>query len=360
MNAIENAFDHPDFYMSSLTDTINLAPVHVPQSREKIFKIKRVKTRVVAFEENNGLLKLIKSGDPRNHDNYLNKSKRKVRFFEVPIFPLNDTIEPEEVQDLKGFGVKALQGKAKLVLERITLLKTSHKYTQSFLKMGAIKGVIYDADGSVLYDLFDEFSITKKIVNFELDKEDTDVSEKCRMLTRHMEDHIRGDRFEKVKVEVSEEFFDKLVAHPSVKEIYLGHKGAVAKFGGDNRKNFEINNVIFSENREKHIPEDEDAEPLRFVDANKGHAYPTKTTNTFYHVLAPAKFNEVVNTEGKEFYAKIKVEDFDIGYTLHTQSAALPLSVRPRCLIEVHAMLLEESPTENSGASDNPNPDENE
>ena len=40
--------------------------------------------------------------------------------------------------------------------------------TLEHLRMGALKGVILDADGSTLYDLYQEFEITPKVVNFAL------------------------------------------------------------------------------------------------------------------------------------------------------------------------------------------------
>jgi hypothetical protein len=47
-------------------------------------------------------------------------------------------------------------------------MRNKHAITLEHLRMGALKGVILDADGSTLYDLFDEFDITPKTVNFAL------------------------------------------------------------------------------------------------------------------------------------------------------------------------------------------------
>jgi hypothetical protein len=44
-------------------------------------------------------------------------------------------------------------------------MRNKHAITLEHLRMGALKGVILDADGSVLYDLFDEFDITRRPVS---------------------------------------------------------------------------------------------------------------------------------------------------------------------------------------------------
>jgi hypothetical protein len=41
--------------------------------------------------------------------------------------------------------------------------------------MGALKGVILDADGSVIYDLFDEFGITPAVIGFDLGNANSNV-----------------------------------------------------------------------------------------------------------------------------------------------------------------------------------------
>jgi hypothetical protein len=40
-------------------------------------------------------------------------------------------------------------------------MRNKHAITLEHLRIGALKGVILDADGSVIYDLFDEFEITQ-------------------------------------------------------------------------------------------------------------------------------------------------------------------------------------------------------
>ncbi|WP_196381709.1 major capsid protein, partial [Ralstonia solanacearum] len=58
-------------------------------------------------------------------------------------------------------------------------MRNKHAITLEHLRMGALKGEILDADGSTLYNLFDEFRIQQKVVNFELGVDKTEVRNKC-------------------------------------------------------------------------------------------------------------------------------------------------------------------------------------
>ncbi len=327
------AFDDPSFKLSSLTESMNLLPSNYGDSRALFAREKRVRTRTILVEEKNGLLTLIQSRSPGSTENVAQRRKRKMRSFIIPHFPLDDVILPSEYEGIRGFGTSALIAKTEIIKEQLESHKLSHDITHEHLRMGAKKGLILDADGSVLHDLFAEFGITKKTVYFDLDNPETDVAEVCRKVLRHIEDNLRGDVMKGVSVDVSEEFFDKLIKHESVKEVFLNHEAAVTRLGGDLREGFKFAGLIFKENRGRHISAD--GGELRFVSAGKGHAYPTGTTGTFFTALAPADFNETVNTLGKRYYAKMEPRGMDRGYDIHTQSNLLPMCTRPGVLVEL-------------------------
>jgi len=76
-----------------------------------------------------------------------------------------------------GFGV--ITG-AKLISQLIPIKSISPIHiTLEQLRMGALNGLILDADGTVIYDLYDEFDITPQTVNFVLGNAETNVKKKC-------------------------------------------------------------------------------------------------------------------------------------------------------------------------------------
>jgi hypothetical protein len=86
--------------------------------------------------------------------------------------------------------------------------------------MGALKGVILDADGSTLYDLYSEFGISAKSVNFALSTTTTEVLLKVLEVKRHIEDNLRGEFMTGIMCLCSQGYFDALTTHGKVKEAY--------------------------------------------------------------------------------------------------------------------------------------------
>jgi hypothetical protein len=86
-------------------------------------------------------------------------------------------------------------------------MRNKHSITLEHLRMGALKGVILDADGSVIYDLYDEFGITPAVINFDLTNA-TNVKKKCADVLRHIEDNLKGEFMTGVHCLCSPEFFD--------------------------------------------------------------------------------------------------------------------------------------------------------
>jgi hypothetical protein len=73
----------------------------------------------------------------------------------------------------------------------------------------------------------------------------------------------------------------------------------------------------------------------KFIAPGEAHAFPLGTVDTFGTYLAPADFNETVNTLGQPLYAKQEPRKFERGTDLHTQSNPLPMCHRPGVLVKL-------------------------
>ena len=104
--------------------------------------------------------------------------KRKVRSFVIPHIPHDDAVLPEEVQGIRAFGSETeTDALANLLALKLQNMRNKHAITLEYLRMGALKGVILDADGSTLYNLYDEFGIAAKTVSFALANAATEAYE---------------------------------------------------------------------------------------------------------------------------------------------------------------------------------------
>ena len=213
-------------------------------------------------------------------------------------------------------------------------MRNKHAITLEHLRMGALKGVILDADGTALVDLYDEFEIQPKEVSFALGTAGTDVKKKCLEVLRHIEDNLRGEYMTAVHALVSPEFFDALTSHSKVKEAYERWQDGLG-LRADMRAGFTFAGITFEEYRGQAT--DPDGNVRRFIAQNTGHCFPLGTSETFSTYFAPADFNETVNTLGKPLYAKQEPRRFDRGTDLHTQSNPLPMCHRPGVLVKISA-----------------------
>ena len=331
-----NPFDTDAFNMTSLTASINLLTnTYGKLEAMNLFPQKSVRTRNIAVEEQNGVLNLLPTQMPGGTSTFEGRTKRKMRSFTIPHIPHDDVILPEEIQGIRAFGTEnELEAMANVVTDHLQSMRNKHAITLEHLRMGALKGNILDADGSTLYNLFDEFEITPKTVNFALGTASTDVKKKCLEVLRHIEDNLRGEFMTGVHCLVSPEFFDALTSHSKVKEAYeRWEEGAALR--NDMRSGFTFGGITFEEYRGQAT--DPDGNTRRFIASGEGHCFPTGTAESFVTYFAPADFNETVNTLGLPLYAKQCPRKFDRGTELHTQSNPLPLCLRPGVLVKLTA-----------------------
>lgn len=333
---INNPFDDPAFSMAELTAAINILPNNYGLIGQMgLFRAQPVRTRQISIEENNGVLNLLPTKTPGSPGTVGKNGKRKLRGFSVPHIPHDDVVLPEEVQGIRAFGSEdQVQALSDIITDHLQTMRNKHAITLEHLRMGALKGIILDADGSVLLDLYQEFGITPKVVSFALGVATTDVKKKCLEVKRHIEKNLMGEVMEGVQTLVSPEFFDALTSHDRVKDAYQRwNEGSALR--DDMRDGFPFGGLIFKE----YIAEasDGDGNIRRFIAANEGHAFPVGTQETFRTYFAPADFNETVNTLGRPIYVKQESRKFERGTDIHTQSNPLPMCHRPAVLVKLTA-----------------------
>lgn len=331
---MNNPFHNPAFTMAALTAAINIIPNRYGRTASlNLFPEKPVRTRQIIVEEQNGVLNLLPALPPGSPGTVGTRGKRKVRSFVIPHIPHDDVVLPEEVQGIRTFGSETeMESIANVMAGHLDTMRNKHSITLEHLRMGALKGVILDADGTVIYDLYDEFDITPETVNFELGAANTNVKKKCADVLRHIEDNLKGEFMTGIHCLCSPEFFDALTDHKNVKDAYTyWQQGAVLI--NDMRAGFTYGGITFEEYRGQAT--DMNGASRRFIAAGEAHCFPLGTVATFSTYFAPADFNETANTLGQPLYAKQEPRKFDRGTDLHTQSNPLPMCHRPGVLVKL-------------------------
>jgi hypothetical protein len=331
---MQNVFANPAFTMANLTAAIN----HVPNRYGRLealnlFPAKPTRFRQILIEERNGVLNLLPTLPVGSPGTVGVRGKRKMRSFIVPHIPHDDVVAPEEVQGIRAFGSETeLETVAGVLAQHLETMRNKHAITLEHLRMGALKGEILDADGSSIYDLFGEFNITPKSINFALATDGTNVRQKCIDVLAHIEGNLRGEFMTSVRCLCSPEFFEKLTGHPKVEKAYENFQQGVM-LRDDVRAGFTFGGITFEEYRGQAT--DGNGDSRRFIAAGEAHAFPVGTVDTFATYFAPADFNETVNTLGQPVYAKQEPRKFERGTDLHTQSNPLPMCHRPGVLVKL-------------------------
>jgi hypothetical protein len=156
-------FRQDPFSAFQLTTAVERIPYQPTMLGEMgIFDPDPIRTKALGVEERDGALALIQSsqrGAPVNSER--TTEKRKMRYFEVPRITQGDTIQADEIQNIRAFGqeTELMQVQAEVArrLAGPTGLVANINYTWENMMLGAVQGILVDADASVLYNWFDEF-----------------------------------------------------------------------------------------------------------------------------------------------------------------------------------------------------------
>ena len=153
MDTIVNPFEGDGFELATLTSAINILPNNYGLLEKKgLFPHKGVTTRTILVEEKAGVLNLLPTLPPGSPGTQAKGPKRKLRSFIIPHIPHDDVIMPEEYQGVRAFGSASMSSPVATIMnDKLQAMRNKHAITLEHLRMGALKGIILDADGSVSY-----------------------------------------------------------------------------------------------------------------------------------------------------------------------------------------------------------------
>ena len=254
--------------------------------------------------------------------------KRIDKSWVVPHMPLEDTILASDVIGVRAFGSTAAETVQGKVLDKLQQMKNKIDTTLAYRRTKAKQGIILDANGKTIVDYFVDFGVTAQTVDFELGVATTNVLAKCQDVIDLVEDGLGQELYGSIEAEVDRQFYDALTSHKNVREVFLNWSGAEQRLGRSNTSGFEFGGIKFIVNRQK-------VGEVPLIGVKEGHAYPTGTQDVFLNALAPADFNETVNTSALPYYAKQEPKKFNRGFDLHVQSNQLPVVAKPKALVKL-------------------------
>lgn len=191
-----------------------------------LFDVSTSRHDVVTFEEKDGQLSLIQTSERGAPLAQEGRDSRKLRYIEIPRIAKGATITASQLSDIRAFGseseVAAVQTE---VAERLQKIRRNVELTWENMRLGAIQGIVKDADGSTLLNLFDKFDVTQPTeIDFDLDNANpasgalrTACSGVLRAMQRALGDAWIENRTYGYGL-ADDTFYDQFVAHPEYRE----------------------------------------------------------------------------------------------------------------------------------------------
>jgi hypothetical protein len=327
-----DVFKQDAFSIITLSDAINKIPF-IPGRAGKVIDWNEngIPTTSIAIEEVNGVLQLVNPTPRGGPGSTSAKQKRTARTLAVPHYQVDDAIYADEVQGVRAFGQ---ENQVQTVFGRVTERMTQHVQqtldpTLEYQRIGAVKGIIVNQDGSTLYNLFTEFGVAQPAeVAFDLaNLANGDVRALCDAVIRVIATALGGLTYQGVHAFASDSFWDALIKNAEVRATYLQQQEASQLRTGTAYQTLNFGGVTFENYRGS-------VGSTKFITDDKCNIFPVGVPGLWRTVYAPADYIETVNTIGLPRYAKQWQMDNGKGVHLETQSNPFSYCTRPNCLVQ--------------------------
>ena len=320
-----DVFKDDAFSVVSLTDAIIKRPYKPGRiGTLGLFRERGITTTTAVVEQKDGVLTLIQSSPRGGPASQLGPSRRTARAFVLPHLERDSTIMADEVQNVRAFGSEnAVESVQAIVNERLTTLRAMHEVTLEHLRVGAIKGLILEPDGSVMFDLFDEFGVAQQSVILDLDG---NIRQQAIEIQRLIETELGAEPVSGYRAFCGDAFFDELIAAASVTTSLQYQESRLLRT--DLRAGFEYGGITWENYRGR-------VGSTEFIPTEQAFVVP-EGTDIFATYFAPADFMETVNTIGLPVYSKIATDpELQRWAKVHSQSNPLAINTRPRAVVKV-------------------------
>jgi hypothetical protein len=297
-----NAFEVVD-----VTQELQLIPNSWTLLNESgLFSEEFLSTNTVTFEEQSKTLGLI--GDQfRGAKPQANKDdNRKIRSYPIAHFPVVDAIKPEDIQGKRAYGSTDMaETEAAVLARKMERIRRNMDITMEVSRFSTLTtGALYAPNGTIVGNLFTDFGITQKSVDFLFGSATTDIVAKVEEVIAHMQDNANtGDVITGIIAYCSPEWFAKLIGHAKIQTAYQYFSATEGQMiqrnraGGNNGlyREFTYAGIRFIEVRTVLAGQ-------RLIPAGEVVFVPTGTTDTFVSYFGPANKLDFTNTIAERGY----------------------------------------------------------
>lgn len=325
------------FGMIQLTNALNKMP-YVPKRLGQLglFKKTGVSTTNIMVEEQNGKLMIVQTAARGSSPNAMGGKPRSARTFPLLHLPLAAAVMADDVQNIRSFGSESeMQSAVELVNDKLQDMRTNFEATHEWHRVQAIQGLVTDADGTAMYNMFSEFGQNEPTVSIDWTQANS-VKRAAADARRKIEDALGMDTYTGIRAFCSGPMMDALMCKDEIKNSYMYTQ---AQFLRDNqaRGEFTWSGITWEEYRGSiptHNADGSTPVAAPFIPNDTIRFVPEGVSDIFIEHYGPPTFMEGVNTKGKPVYAKQERMKFDLGVEIFGQSNILILCTRPAVLVK--------------------------
>lgn len=301
-----------------------------------IFDSEGVTTSVVSIEEKAGSLKLINTSPRGGQIEMGSTDRRKMRNFSIPRLAKGDQVYASEVQGIRAFGSETeLQTVVRLIAEKQRKLLTELQLTLEYHRLGALQGILLDADGSTLYNYFTEFGIAQPAeIDFNLDA----VSPAEGVLVNLIRNSVKrpiiralGNAFNpgvRIIALCGDTFYDQFTQHNDVRVTYKNWQAAESLRSADVFSSFRFGEIDWVNYQGT------DDNSTVAINTNQVKFVVTGVPGLYRRFNGPGETMETVNTIGMDYYSML-IRDLQRNMWVQPEVYAYPLHIctRPEILL---------------------------
>jgi hypothetical protein len=323
--------------MTAVVDKIGYIPSFLGDM-PGLFTPMPVSTVTVFIEERGTTAALIQTSARGSPPKQVGNEKRKVRSFSTVRLAEQSRIMADQLQGIRAFGsTTELQSLQSEVARRQFIMKSNIALTMENLRLGAVQGLVLDADGSTIVDWAVELGQTIPAeVNFDLGTNSATtgaIRAKCddakRSILRALQKGQTSDSVTIVGL-CGDAFWSALVSNQEVRQTYLATQAAADLRGGTAFSMLNYGGITFVNYRGT------DDGTTVGINTDKCKFFPLAqigATSIFQMAQAPAERFEFVNTPGLPLYSWIVPDDDrDMFADIEMYTYPLPVCVLPQAL----------------------------
>lgn len=324
--------NNSQYGIEPMTEAINQLPTTPTIIRELgIFKPEYLTTTGVKVQLKNNTLVLVDAVPRGTPGKPVVSERGATQMFEMLHLPKSDVVRADDVQNVKAFGSNSkAETVAEKVNDKLAMMKSDIEYTREHLMLGAVKGLILDADGTPLIDIYDRFNLTRKVFTWNLSGATSNVGKLIDEAVTDLSRKRGGESVDGWIVLCSPEFMAAVAYHKTMVALYERYQDGALYREGKTNVGFKHKNIEF-------IQYDHVFESGLQIAAGEAEIIPKGTRQTFSEYFAPADMNATVNTKALAYYASREKLMHDKGWSLEAQSNPLPMNKRPELSATIKA-----------------------